>query len=58
MLHWQYGPLIFFKNGSRSIFQKNGPFVQILGILDHLFNTILRTEIVLVIAFRDDDDSS
>ena len=33
-------------------------FVQILGNMDHLLNTIFRTKIVLVIAVRDDDDSS
>ena len=32
-------------------------FVQILGNMDHLLNTIFRTKIVLVIAVRDDDSS-
>ena len=53
--------------GHSSFLKMDGPysknrkmvrFVQILGNMDHLLNTIFRTKIVLVIAVRDDDDSS
>ena len=50
-----YGPLIIFKNRPVYI-PKMVRFVQILGNINHLFNTIFRTKIVLVIAVRDDDN--